>query len=155
LCLQIGETPQLFPALLGLSAFYLARAEYTATRELAEQLVRLAQNAQDPTLLLEAHQRLGNTLLWLGEFAPARDHLEQGSALYDPLRHRSHVSLYGHDPGMWCLFFGAWTLWHLGYPDQALKRSREALTLAQEQSHPHILANALGYIAMQHQYRQE
>jgi predicted ATPase len=155
LCAQIGETPQLFPALLGLSAFYLARAEYTATRELAEQLVRLAHNAQDPTLLLEAHQRLGNTLLWLGEFAPAREHLEQGSALYDPLRHRSHVFRYGHDPGMWCLFFGAWTLWHLGYPDQALKRSHEALTLAQEQSHAHILANALGYFAMQHQYRRE
>ena len=30
------------------------------------------------------------------------------------------------DPGMSCLSFGALTLWHLGYPDQALKRSHEA-----------------------------
>ncbi len=29
-----------------------------------------------------------------------------------------------------------WTLWLLGYPDQALQRSHEALTLAQELAHP-------------------
>ncbi|MBI3798431.1 MAG: hypothetical protein HY268_15895 [Deltaproteobacteria bacterium] len=33
--------------------------------------------------------------------------------------------------------------WSLGYPDQALKRSQEALTLAQELSHPQSLAFAL------------
>ena len=36
-----------------------------------------------------------------------------------------------------------WTLWFLGYPDQALKRSHEALALAQELSHPYSLAYAL------------
>ena len=44
---------------------------------------------------------------------------------------------------MACLSYAAWTLWHLGYPDQALKRSQEALTLAQELSHPFSLAFAL------------
>ncbi len=34
----------------------------------------------------------------------------------------------------------SWTLWFLGYPDQALKRSHEALTLAQGLSHPYSLA---------------
>src|SRR5262249_54651209 len=45
--------------------------------------------------------------------------------------------------------------WHLGYPDQALQRSHEALTLAQGSSHPRILANALGYAAELHQLRRE
>jgi predicted ATPase len=81
--------------------------------------------------------------------------LEQGIALYNPQHHRSHVFLYGHDPGVWCRFFAAWALWHLGYPDQALTRSHEALTLVQGSSHPFILANALGYIAMLHQLRRE
>jgi predicted ATPase len=110
---------------------------------------------QDPTLLLEAHLALGNTLVWLGEFASARAHLEQGMALYDPQRHRSHIFLYGHEPGVWCRCFVSWALWTLGYPDQALTRSHEALTLAQGSSHPHILANTLGYAVRSHQLRRE
>ena len=46
-------------------------------------------------------------------------------------------------------------LWLLGYPDQALQRSQEALTLAQELSHPFSLAFALYFAAMLHQFRRE
>jgi adenylate cyclase len=46
-------------------------------------------------------------------------------------------------------------LWALGYPDQALKRSREALALAQELSHPFTLAFALGLSAAFHYFRRE
>ena len=64
------------------------RAELQTARELGEQLLTLAQRAQDSALLLEAHHALGAALLFLGEFAPARAHLEQGLALYDPQQHR-------------------------------------------------------------------
>ena len=40
LCQQVGETPQLFPVLWGLWAFYLVRAELQTARELGEQLLR-------------------------------------------------------------------------------------------------------------------
>ena len=85
---------------------------------------------------MEAHLALGETLFWLGEFAPAREHLEQGIALYDPQQHRSHAFLYGQDPGVFLSVVCSLGLVALGYPDQALKRSHEALTLAQELSHP-------------------
>jgi adenylate cyclase len=42
-----------------------------------------------------------------------------------------------------------------GYPDQALTRSHEALALARELSYPFILAVALYYAAMLHQFRRE
>jgi predicted ATPase len=47
------------------------------------------------------------------------------------------------------------TLWHLGYPDQALQRSYEALALAQTRDEPHVLVNALGYAALVHQGRRD
>jgi predicted ATPase len=53
------------------------------------------------------------------------------------------------------LSFAAWVLWHLGYPDQALKRSQEALALAQELAYPFVLAAALNFAALLHQYRRE
>ena len=75
--------------------------------------------------------------------AAARAHLEQGSALYDPQQHHAHARLYGHDPGVCGLDCAALSLWILGYPDQALQRLREALTLAQALAHPPSLAPAL------------
>jgi predicted ATPase/class 3 adenylate cyclase len=155
LCQQVGETSQLFPVLYGLWLFYMVRAELQTTRELAEQLFTLAQREQDSSLLLEAHRVLGTTMLWLGEMAPARAHLEQGMALYDPQQHRSHAFVYGQDPGVACRSFAAWPIWVLGYPDQALQSIHEALTLAQELTHPFSLVYALTMAAVLHQFRRE
>jgi predicted ATPase len=57
--------------------------------------------------------------------------------------------------GVVCLSFAAWVLWHLGYPDQALKRDHEALTLARELSRPFFLAAALYFAAGLHSFRRE
>jgi predicted ATPase len=51
-----------------------------------------------------------------------------------------------------CLCYAAWALWALGYPDQALQKSHEALTQAQELSHPLSLVVALSYTALLHQF---
>jgi len=59
------------------------------------------------------------------------------------------------DTGVILLGFVAWTLWLLGYPDQAQKRSQEVLTHAHELAHPYSLAWALIYVAWFHQFRRE
>ena len=92
-------------------------------------------------------------MFYLGEFVPARAHLEQGIALYDPTKRRAHRAV--QDPGVVCFCFLAFTLWALGYPDQALRRSHEALALARELSHPFSLVFALGCTALTHCYRRE
>jgi predicted ATPase len=156
LCRQVGETPQLFPALRGLWEFYQIRGELETARPLANELLTLAQRGHDSVLRLEAHSAQWQTLVPLGEFIPAREHLEQGLTLYNPAQHRSHPLLYAwYDPGVSCRGYMARALWALGYPDQALKRSHEAVTLAQELSHPGSLALALAYALVLHQLRGE
>jgi predicted ATPase len=155
LCRQIGDTPQLFPVLLGLGGFYYGRAQYQTARELGEQLLTLAQRGQDPALLMPSYSVLGETLWLLGEFAPARAYLEQGITLYDPQQHRSLAFLHGVDPGVDCLSSAAFVLWYLGHPEQALKRSHEALTIAQGLSHPFSLGLALVMAGLLHQLRRE
>jgi predicted ATPase len=54
-----------------------------------------------------------------------------------------------------CRAYAALTLWWLGYPDQALQRSHEALTLARELVHPLSLATALFFAAWLHHFRRE
>ena len=148
LCRQVGEIPQLFQALWGLWYFHLVRAELQTAHELGEQLLSLAQRVQTPALLLLAHRVLGQTLAFLGEFSPAHVHLEREMTLYDLGQHRAFASLYGQDQGVICRSWAALTLWSLGYPDQALRRSREALTLAQELVHPFSLAYAMCFTGM-------
>ena len=73
---------------------------------------------------------------------------------YDPQRHRSHIKLFGQDEGAVCLPCGRRPL-YLGYPDQALTRGSEALTLAQQLSHPASLAYVRYWLAfLYHQLRE-
>jgi predicted ATPase len=155
LCRQIGETPKHFPVLWGLWLFYFVRAELHTARELGQQLLTLAQSLQELAFLLEAHRALGTTLLFLGELGDAQEHLEQAIGLYDPQQHRSLTFLYGQDPKVTCLCYAAWILWLLGYPDRALTRSHEGLTLAQELGHPFSLVFALNWTAIVHRFRRE
>jgi predicted ATPase len=152
---QVGETPQLFSMLLGLSSFYMVRAEMKTARELAEQCLRLAQSMQSSLCLIWAYNQLGQILSFLGEIALAQDHMIQGIARYDPQKHSPLVSGTTQDPGVSCLCFASRILWLLGYPEQALERIQEALTLAQELSHPFSLVFAFRFAAALHQYRRE
>ncbi|ETW97768.1 MAG: hypothetical protein ETSY2_43985, partial [Candidatus Entotheonella gemina] len=155
LCQQVEESPQLFSVLWGLWRFYFVGANLRTALELGEECLSLAQRAQDSGLLLPSHFALGSTFYMLGEFASARSHLEQGVALYDPFEHRELAFSYGIDLKVWCLSYLAWPLWLLGYPEQALRRSQEALTLAQELVHPLSLTGSLDYAAWLSQFRRE
>jgi tetratricopeptide (TPR) repeat protein/predicted Ser/Thr protein kinase len=156
LCQQLSETPQLFPALWGLWFYYLTASEVRTAQALGGQLLNLAERADEPALLLEAHHALGTTHVFMGDWGPGQAHLDQGIALYDPQQHRAHALLYGgHDPGVCCRCFSVWGLWMLGFPDQALARSQEALTLARELSDPTTLAHAQHLIGWFHQFRRD
>jgi predicted ATPase len=122
-------------------------------RELAEQCLLLVHRVDDPTRLIVAHDALGETLFFLGDFAQARAHLERAVALYDPQKRRPHRALT--DPGVSSLSILAGALWMLGYPAQALQKSAEALRLAEALAQPHILASTLVLAAHCSQLRRE
>ncbi|HKB38167.1 MAG TPA: hypothetical protein VKD72_17095, partial [Gemmataceae bacterium] len=161
LCQRAQEDPltrgpnTFFPVLYGLWNLYLVRCELGRCKEMATQMFSLAQDQPDLALQLVAHNTLQQPLFHLGEFAAARRHQEQGLALYDPHQHRTLTAVYGEDPGVGCLGYGAVTLWHLGYPEQALRAARTARSLAEELSLPFNTAQALYYGACTHLCRRE
>jgi predicted ATPase len=155
LCRQVGDRPQLFPALWGLWYGQMAGAKLQMACALGEELLSLAQQLQDPVLSLEAHRALGNTLFWRGEPGLAHTHAQHGFALYDPQQMRAHALRYGQDSGVACRLFGALCLWLLGYPDQARQWQEAALTQAQELRHVYTLAQALLFSTILHQWGRE
>jgi predicted ATPase len=98
---------------------------------------------------------MGLLLYHLGELVPARGHLEQALALAGPRQDRALTFHAGEDRRVYCLGYVAWVLWHLGYPSQAMTRSHEMLTCAQELSHTYSLTRALYYAGGLHKRRRE
>jgi len=102
LCKHLDNPRQIFMVLRGLWNYYQGRAEYHIARTLGEQLLALAQQAQDSAMFLAAYRTLGATLFWVGAIASAHTHLAQGIALYDLQLHRASTFLYGEDAGVVC-----------------------------------------------------
>jgi TOMM system kinase/cyclase fusion protein len=152
---EVEETPQLAQVFFGLWVFYHARAEHSIGRELSEQFLTLAHRVQDPALLLVGHQMVGQSVYCLGELAHARELFEQALTYYDPQQHRALALLYGTDPIVASLAWLSFTLWLLGYPDQAQQQNRAALTLAHELGHSLTLGSALAWAAFFYRLRGE
>jgi adenylate cyclase len=155
LCEHLEAPHQLFPVLRGLWNYSCVRAEYQTAHALGEQLVTLAQQVREPSMLCAAHRALGTTLFYLGAVADAHTHFTQGIALYNPRQYRSSALLYGEDTGVVCHIYTALTLWILGSPAQGLTRSHEAVTWAQQSAHPFSLGFALALAAVFHTFRRE
>jgi class 3 adenylate cyclase/predicted ATPase len=155
LCEHLDNPQQLFPVVRGLWNYYAARAEMQTAHALGEQLLTVAQHAQDAAMLVAAHAVLGRTLFHLGAIASAQTHFAQGIALHDPIQQRASAFLHGQDAGVVCHSYAAWTLWSLGYPDQGRARSQEAVTVAEQGAHPFSLGFALSRAAVFHQLRLE
>ena len=152
LCHAVGDTEELFPVLWGLWVFYLVRAEHKTAVDLAGQLIDLAETIDDDALILEAYLARGVSALFVGELDEARSRLEQGVSMYDPLRHQALSLTYGSvDPGVGCAAHAAWTLWLLGYPEQALKAADQAQTWAKNVL-PYTRARSLCWDAIVRQF---
>jgi class 3 adenylate cyclase/tetratricopeptide (TPR) repeat protein len=100
LCQQVGETPELVPVLFGLWRFYNIQPQFHTARELGDTLLRLAKQAHDPVPSVIARYALGWTWFCLGTLPVARQHLEEGIALYTPDQRQAPAFRMGPDPGV-------------------------------------------------------
>ena len=154
LCQQVGETPQLFPVLCGLMAFYHVRGEFHTARELGEQLLSLAQREQDPALLVEAYWALGRPYsIWVSSARPERT-WSRALTLYDPQQPPLPVFLYGSEPGVSGLSYAALVLWIWAIRTRHCRRARSALPGPRAVSSL-SLAFARDFAALLHQLRRE
>jgi predicted ATPase len=157
---RLGDKSQLFAAVRGESACRTISGHLRAAETLALQCqtlgMELAQVSGDSAYVLEAHHQLWGVKFYLGEYQTSTAHAEQGMATYDYERHRHLAWGYtGHDPGVCCRSFSAQMLCICGKPDSAIRRSREAITLAERDSHPVTVAQAQMAFSVVHLMRRE
>ena len=149
----LARRRSLFPVRWGLWVFHTARAEHRTAQQLAEECRGTGNAANDQDLLMLAHHAAGVTLSALGQHSAALKELQQAIAIHDPDRHASMAFAYGQDSGVACRCQAAFSLWFLGYPDEARRLNEEAVALAERINHPYSLAAALDYSAWVDQLR--
>ncbi len=136
LCQRLGEPPELSVAIFGLFTHHLVAGRLSAARELADQLLRMASQKLEDSLLLGAHTARGYTAMFMGDLRDAEDHTERALALSQAERRRAFFSRFAFDPLVYLLSLSARTLWLRGYPARARQRMQEALAAAEEAGDP-------------------
>ena len=143
----LGEPPEdpllLFSVLHGVWWANYVALNGVVMRELAAQLLGLAEKRGATTPLMIGHRVMGNSLLHAGNIAECRVHFDQAIAFYDPDKHRSLVTRFGQDMKVIVLSWRALALWLLGYPEAALADANEAIRYAREIGHAATLMYAL------------
>jgi predicted ATPase len=114
-------------------------------RDLAAQVLTLAEKQGTSGPLLIAHRLMGISLLATGDIAEGRTHLDRALALYDPAEHRRLATRFGQDARVTILCHRALALWMLGYPKAALVDTEHALKDAREIGQAATLMFALAW----------
>jgi class 3 adenylate cyclase/predicted ATPase len=152
----LGEPPEdpllLFAVLYGFWAGSFMAFRADSVCELAAQFLALAdkQGATGPRMI--GHRILGPSLLFSGNIAESRQHLDQAIALYDPAEHRPLGTRFGQDVRVSSLFYRSWAQWMLGYPEAALADAEQMLGDVRELGQAGSLMQALYSAAFPYVY---
>ncbi|MCH8801286.1 MAG: AAA family ATPase, partial [Chloroflexi bacterium] len=147
---QIGDNSQYPQVMFGVITYYMIRAEYRSSEELATQFIEAAERSQEPFVLPLAHMLMGTGLYYTGEIVRAHDHLLQGITHYELDLHRTLALSFIQEPTSTGLCFSARVLWLLGYPSQSTESVQAAITLAQDVAHPFTLGFVYAFAAVHH-----
>ena len=148
LCEHVGQPLQLFAIMLGIWEWHIVRGDLRLCTELATEGMDFARRVNDPSMLMEALFMVGETMLYRADFAGAHQSFATAVAQYDDRERTKFWATHtSHDSGITHRANLAISLWHLGYPDQALNVNREMVRLAREIGHPYSLAYALHHTA--------
>jgi DNA-binding SARP family transcriptional activator/tetratricopeptide (TPR) repeat protein/energy-coupling factor transporter ATP-binding protein EcfA2 len=144
LCLKLDRPAQLARTLGELTILHYVMAKYDQAKQIGLEALELAEETKDPLLIVEGHWLLSVLNFCLADYVKARGHLDKVSAFYDPHEHHAVlIELRGVDAGLSAMAYDACCLQTMGYPDQALKKSQDAIALAKSFDHSFTLADVL------------
>jgi DNA-binding winged helix-turn-helix (wHTH) protein/predicted ATPase len=121
------------------ATYHGLRHERNLALSLIDEVLRLSHQRNDASGLILGYSENGEILMFAGEFASSRSHLERALAVREP---SFHSASFTHDPLLPAGGNLAIVLFCLGYPDQALAASRATVAKAQRLGQPASLTLA-------------
>jgi tetratricopeptide (TPR) repeat protein len=139
------------PTLWFLFTYHHVASNRRVARELAAQLVAIAERSGEQGLRAAAATLHGLALFMDGRHADARPAFERAVELYDPARHRDHGARFGLDSLVLAKAYVAQLRWFSGDSDAALSLVASAVEWARELRHVPSIALGLLYGCLVHQ----
>jgi tetratricopeptide (TPR) repeat protein len=124
------------PAFIGLWTTTMPRCEFSESIILADTVLEIARQVNNPRYLVSAHFEQGLTHLYLGDPVKARQHLTEAIKYY---REEDFHGL-ADDQGANAHGFKSHAEWLLGYPDEALRHRDDGCALARRLNKQFALA---------------
>lgn len=118
----------------------------TATLRIAKRTYSLAQEQDDPVLMMGANRSLAAALYFLGDFGAAREHAASGVEIWRAGGLQSPVE-ESKAPAVTCLCFKALCDWHFGEIVSSQTFMADAASLAKELNYTYAIAIALSFAA--------
>lgn len=140
---ELGDKTNLFQATFGLFTNHVVRAEHKPARQLADELLGLAERCcGDVVPTIAAHRALAWSCSLVGELDLGRDHIEHVLALYQPAIHRDLAFRFVQDPRITGLAILAWNSWLRGYPAASASLTEQTLREGDDFNHAFTVAYA-------------
>jgi class 3 adenylate cyclase/predicted ATPase len=158
LCAAIGDDASICPVLFGVWLLQLTGAYHTNAETTANEILKRAGRTDNIGALIVGNFALGTSQVHLGTLACARPPLENAIKNYRAVTEDEATRLayeYGIELGAPSYAYGAWCMWLLGYPDQALRLGDEALAIVERIQHGYSHSRCLYWNSTIHSYRRE
>jgi predicted ATPase len=142
----LGESAALgeqMAVLYGVWRVHFGRSEHVAGQAVAGECLTVAARHKDVEATALAHRLAGETQWAMGAFARARSHLEQTLECFPPDRDIANDLRLSHDHAVSALGWLGVTLWPLGYLEQSVATSAQAVVRARGTGHTMTIALAL------------
>jgi tetratricopeptide (TPR) repeat protein len=146
LCHSVNRPRLLFMQLGGQFRYTLMTDKLSAAMQIAERMYSLAQEQNDPMLIIGACRALASTLYFLADFESARQYARQGVQLWRSGGVQPPAEEY-LAPVVNCLIFWAMCEWHFGEIASCHALMDEGISLAKELKDTNALALALNFAA--------
>jgi tetratricopeptide (TPR) repeat protein len=137
LCEKLGDDAGLFLALEHLADHHANRLDASGTRSVRDELLKVANRINDPSLLARVRFGLGRTFQFEGEFKKADEQFRRVPRQRDDLPAEEQTILE------WSYCLSASNMWILGYPVAALLESDKSVAISAAVGSPLVSALAL------------
>jgi adenylate cyclase len=148
ICHELGDAPELFSALWGLTLFHAIRGDCARFKVLAEELLEQATATSRKEFLIGAHQMMGSSREFLGETEESNRHFQEAIRRHDLRDVEALTAMFGLDPGLIARSLGPRPLWFLGFPDRALELATGTVAFCRESRQLNALV--FGMVITQH-----
>jgi tetratricopeptide (TPR) repeat protein len=146
LCHSLGRPLLLCVALIGQWRHTQTTDGPSSAMQIAERVYSLAQEQDDPALMLQAYNALAATFYFLGDFESARQHARRGVQIWRSGSVQSSAEDF-FSPPVYCLCYEAASKWFLGEIASCHALIDEAISTAKELKDMNALGLALIYAA--------